>query len=103
MTERERLPNRRAHETFRMEHGGLAFTAGIGRYPDGRIAELFVNADKIGTGFDTALRDSAILLSFALQHGADIEAIRRAVMRNVDGLAAGPIGAVLDFIARGAR
>jgi hypothetical protein len=88
---RERLSDRRAHEVFRIEHDGLAFIAGIGRFPDGRIGELFINTAKLGTAFDTVLKDSAILLSFALQYGADVAAIRRAMVR---------IGALLDKIER---
>jgi hypothetical protein len=44
------------------------------------------------------MRDSAIMLSFALQFGADIQAIRRALVQNTDGSASGPIGALLDRI-----
>jgi hypothetical protein len=101
MSARTRLSNRREHETFRLEHDGMKFSAGIGRFPDGRPAELFVSTDKLGTLFDAVMRDSAILLSFALQHGVDVGTIRRALLRNGDGSAAGPIGAVLDLIEAG--
>jgi hypothetical protein len=95
---RERLPSRRAHQSFPVEHNGLRFTVGVGRYADGQLAEVNLNTDKVGTGFDTVLRNSAILLSIALQFGADAEVIRRAMLRNGDGSAAGPIGAVLDLL-----
>jgi hypothetical protein len=36
-----------------------------------------------------------------LQHGADIEAIRRALCRDSAGRALGPIGVALDSIADG--
>jgi hypothetical protein len=45
---------------------------------------------------DTNARDSAIVLSFALQHGADIESIRKALSRDSRGRALGPLGAALD-------
>lgn len=35
---RERLPNRRACESFEFRHAGLDFTLCAGSYPDGRIA-----------------------------------------------------------------
>lgn len=43
-------------------------------------------------------RDAAIILSFALQHGADIDEIR-ALCRNSAGRALGPIGQALDILA----
>jgi hypothetical protein len=46
---RERLPNRRAHQSFPVEHNGLRLTVGVSRYADGRLAELVVNTDKVGT------------------------------------------------------
>jgi len=45
-------------------------------------------------------RDAAIATSFALQYGADIEAIRRALCRNEDGTASGPLGCALDIITK---
>ena len=44
--ERERLPNRRIGETFELEVAGLRYTATIGRFPDGRIGEIFLNNHK---------------------------------------------------------
>jgi ribonucleoside-diphosphate reductase alpha chain len=97
---RQRLPDRRPSENFSFELNGLRFTATVGRFEDGRISELFLNNHKFGNQSDTNARDAAILLSFALQHGADIEAIRRALCRDSQGRALGPIGEVLDLIAR---
>jgi len=97
---RQRLPDRRASETFTFELNGLRFTATVSRLPDGRIGELFLNNHKFGNQSDTNARDAAILLSFALQHGADIETIRRALCRDSQGRALGPIAAALDIIAR---
>lgn len=98
MAERQRLPNRRASETFSFELDGLRFTGTVSRFPDGRIAELFVSNHKSGNQSDTNVRDAAILLSFALQYGADAEAIRRALCRDSQGRALGPIGAAIDII-----
>jgi hypothetical protein len=101
MTERaarERLPDRRASESFTFELDGLRFTATLSRFPDGRIGELFLNNHKAGNQSDTNTRDAAIVLSFALQHGADIGAIQRALCRDNAGRALGPIGAALDLI-----
>jgi hypothetical protein len=74
MSERKRLADRRHCELVDFESMGLRFTAGIGRYPDGRIAELFLDNHKAGSAIGALVRDAAVILSFALQHGADPEA-----------------------------
>ena len=98
-TPRQRLPNRRASENLTFELEGLGFTATVSRFDDGRIAGLFLNNHKSGNQTDTNARDAAILLSFALQYGADVEAIRTALCRDGKGQPLGPIGAALDLIA----
>jgi ribonucleoside-diphosphate reductase alpha chain len=94
----ERLPDRRGCELFDFESMGVHFTAGIGRYPDGRIAELFLDNHKAGSAVGTLVRDLAIVFSFAIQHGADAQAIRCALCRDTTGRALGPLGVVLDLI-----
>ena len=96
---RERLSNRRPALTFDLEVGGLRYTATIGRYPDGRVGELFISSHKNDSSADTNARDVAIAFSFAVQHGADLDAIRRALSRDSRGNASGPLGAALDIIA----
>jgi hypothetical protein len=100
---RERLAHRRASENFTFEIDGLRFTATVSRYPDGRISELFLNNHKYGNQSDTNARDAAIVFSFAVQHGADAEAIRRALCRDSQGRALGPLSAALDFPAQAAE
>jgi hypothetical protein len=95
---RERLPNRRASETFQLECGGLYYLCTVGRYPDGRIAELFLHNHKSNSASDTNARDSAIVFSFALQHGADPDAIRKSLCRDSQGRALGPLGRALDLV-----
>jgi hypothetical protein len=97
---RRRLPNRRAAENFTFELSGLRFTATVSR-DAGRVVEMFLTSMKLQTQSDTNARDSAIVLSFALQHGADLDAIRRALCRDARGQALGPLGAALDILARG--
>jgi hypothetical protein len=82
---RIRLPDRRASENFTFEVAGLTF----------------LNNHKSNSAADTNARDSAIVFSFAVQHGADPEAIRRALCRDSNGNASGPLGAALDIIASG--
>lgn len=97
--ERTRLPNRRKSENFTFEVDGLRFTATVSRFADGKVSELFLSNHKHGNQSDTNARDAAIVLSFALQHGADIETIRKALCRDSQGRAQGPLGAALDLLA----
>jgi hypothetical protein len=68
---------------------------------DGRLGEVFITGLKIGTSADTAARDSAIAASLALQHGVELEVLRRALCRDGQGLANGPLGVALDHVAEG--
>jgi ribonucleoside-diphosphate reductase alpha chain len=95
---RRRLPNRRLAENLNFEVAGLRYTATIGRYSDGRIGELFLSNHKTNSGADVAARDAAIAFSFAVQHGADPDAIRRALCRDSHGRPSGPLAAALDLV-----
>jgi hypothetical protein len=95
---RERLPNRRAHTLLNIEAGGFRYVAGVGYYDDGRLAEIFLNAEKGGTAIGDAARDSAVVASLALQHGVDPDTLRHALMRNSSGEASGPLGVLLDSL-----
>jgi hypothetical protein len=98
---RERLSNRRLSETFDLECAGLRYTCTVGRFSDGRIAEIFLGNHKSNSAADTNARDSAIVASLALQYDADIETIRKALSRDSHGRASGPLGAALDRLADG--
>jgi hypothetical protein len=99
---RQRLSNRRFCETFELEIAGLRYTATVGRFADGRVAEIFLSNHKFNSAADTNARDSAIVCSIALQFGADVETIRKALCRDGAGRPSGPLGAVLDRLAEGA-
>ena len=100
---RRRLPNRRAHLVLDFEHGGFSYTAGVGFFDDdGRQpAEIFLTTAKRGTVLDTNARDAAIAASLLLQHGCPVETLRRALTRNGDGSASGPLAHVLDLLHLG--
>ena len=99
MTDRQRLPNRRGHELLNFEHGGIRYTAGGSRFEDGRLAEIFLSTAKHGTAVDVNARDAAVAASLLLQHGCPIETLRRALTRNADGSASGPLARALDLLA----
>ena len=52
---RRRLPNRRVHLVLDFEHGGFAYTAGVGFFDDAgeQPAEIFLTTAKHGTVLDT--------------------------------------------------
>src|SRR5262245_39767598 len=98
MSNRQRLNNRRSNITFDFEIKGLKYTATVGYYPNGRIGELFLQNHKSSSAADTNARDAAIAFSFAVQHGAEIEDIRKALCRDSHDRASGPLGAALDLL-----
>lgn len=89
-----RLPDRRRHELVTFDHDGQKFIGGVGRFPDGRVAEIFLTANKVGSGAEIAAQDAAMAASLALQHGCPLDTLRRAL--NVSG----PLGAFLGLLTR---
>lgn len=99
MTSRAVLPSRRFHEAITFRHWGIEYVAGLGRAsPSAKVSEIFLNAGKLGGQSDTLARDSAVLLSIALQYGVPVEIMAHAITRDVDGSPTGPIGALLDLM-----
>jgi hypothetical protein len=96
--QRARLPNRRTHEIISFEFRGLPYTVGVGRFPDGSLAELFIDCFRGSSPLAADARDAAVALSIALQFGVPTEVIRGAVIREADGQAAGILGRVLDIL-----
>jgi hypothetical protein len=67
MTLRARLPNQREHVLVNFTTAdGFRYTAGLGYFADGRLAEIFLDAAKSGTAIETAARDSEVVASLAL-------------------------------------
>jgi hypothetical protein len=95
---REWPPHRRQAATSSFEHGGVNFTMTEGCYNDGRPCELFMNAAHANSALDAIISDAAIAVSFALQHGCNLDDIRRAMKRTGSGEPSSPIGAALDRI-----
>jgi hypothetical protein len=95
---RNRLPDRRSAVTTTFYRDGASFEMTVGYYPDGRVAEVFLSADRANSLLDFLMSDAAILASLALQYGAPLDVIMHALKRDVRGVAASPIGAALDQI-----
>ena len=99
MTARERLPNRRASEQIAFACSGFTFIATVSHFLDGRLAEIFLTNGKCGSDSDVSARDAAVVGSIALQFGAPLDVIRKALMRDSQGRPSGPLGVVLDILA----
>jgi hypothetical protein len=99
MTSRARLPSRRASEQVAFVCGGFEFVATVSRFPDGRLAEIFVTNGKCGSDSDVSARDAAVVASIAFQYGVPLDVIRKALMRDSQGRPNGPLGAALDILA----
>ena len=107
---RSRLPPRRASETFRFELGGLHYHATISRFhyhatisrftEGGRVAEIFLSNNKSGSQADANARDAAVAASLAFQYGCPLEVLRGALLRDMQGSPATPLGMALDIVAQ---
>jgi len=96
---RRRLPNRRASVSFEIEAQNLRFTVSASRYADGSLAEIFLQNHKAGSAAGILAQDSAVMCLISLQFGLPLETTRRALMRDAQGRASGPLAAVLDRIS----
>lgn len=93
---REKLPNCRLAETYALEHDGIRYAMTVGRYDDGRVAEVFVDCEKVTSAYDFLARDAAMVMSIALQYATPFDAWRKAVIRDANGAPLSLIGRVLD-------
>jgi hypothetical protein len=95
------LPQRREAETFDLDFGGLnkAHTITVGFYEDGSIGEVFISGGKSGEIVEAMARDAAVILSMALQYGADLVNVKNAITRDGQDDAQSIIGVVVDKLA----
>ena len=98
---RQRLLDRRASIVFCFECNSLRYTASASWFDDGRLGEVFVSNHRADSHADSCARDAAILASIALQFGAPLDVLRRALLRDSQGRPSTPIGCALDAIANG--
>lgn len=98
MTARNRLPNRRYHETVAVEFEEQRFKIGLGREASGHAAEVFINAQKPNSPLDCLASDGAILMSLLLQHGCDAATIAHAMKKNPDGSPASVLGCAAHLL-----
>jgi ribonucleoside-diphosphate reductase alpha chain len=89
--------------TFTLECNGLKYTATAAWFADGSLAEIFLGNNKVGSQSDANAKDAAVMASLALQHGASLETLRHAVLRDGRGNASTPLGVALDLIQQQGR
>lgn len=104
-TSRLILPPRRMSVTetiefVRSDGNTVTYDATIGFDPMMRPREIFLGGAKDGSDMYTALLDTAVALSVALQHGVTATAMARSLYRTEIGQPASIVGAALDLIAR---
>ncbi|WP_461321534.1 TSCPD domain-containing protein [Bradyrhizobium barranii] len=99
------MPLRRQAETFEMSFGGVnrCYAVSLGFYEDGARGEVFISGGKSGEAVEAIARDGAVLLSLALQYGAQIENMASAITRDGQGQPSTIIGAVIDRLLPAAR
>lgn len=99
---RQALPQRRFSETFDFvfpQGTDKSYALTLGVYEGGRVGEVFLASHKhAGSQADLAARDTAILISFGLQHGATLAELAHAMTHNADGKPEGIAGIVLTLL-----
>lgn len=101
---RETLPNRRPSVSFTLAFQGEQYDVTTGFYEDGRWGEIFINrirdktAAKLGQQLDAVCRDSAILMSRALQNGVSLADLKHSITRDDDSTPMSIVGAIIDSI-----
>jgi hypothetical protein len=105
MTARHRLANRRALETFAIEHDEQRYKISLGRELVcvdrrrlGPVMEVFINAQKVNSALDVLANDGAMLMSILMQYGCPIEDILHSMKRNPDGTPSSPLGRAAALI-----
>jgi len=71
--EKRRLPAKRSGITVSAKIGNQQIWLRTGEYPDGRLAEIFIDMYKEGAGFRSVLNMFAIAVSMGLQYGVPLE------------------------------
>ena len=103
MSERRRLPNRRASEQIAFICNYLRYVATVSFLPDGRLTEIFINNAKAGSHSGSAAKNSAVVCSIAVQLGVPLDVIRRGLLRDSHGVASSPLRVALDVMAEQER
>lgn len=97
---RTRLPDRRDSARATLMVDGQEFTVGVSFDEFDRPKELFLDGPKEGSQMGNVLRDIAVVISVAVQHGSLPKELAKSVGRLPDGDPTSFVGAALDFMVR---
>jgi hypothetical protein len=89
---RQRLPNRRASEVLQFQHDNVKYIGALSWFPNGRVAELFLNTHRANSTAGVLASDAAICASLALQHGVKLADLRPA-------LGDSPLARLIDIVS----
>lgn len=78
----------------------MTFTALLGYDNFGDLKEVFFQGPKAGSDAQLVMLELGVAFSFALQHGCRVLEMRDNLPRHDDGTAEGPLGTLLDLIAK---
>lgn len=95
---RETLSPRRNSDNEDITFHGVTVSCSFGYTDDWRVGEVFLSTRKIGTGVDTSVRDTAVLLSLLLQYGCTPSVIKRSLTADEQGLPEGLAGKIAAMI-----
>ena len=70
---REPIASRRGHSLQKINIGGQKMYIGVGEYPDGRLAEVFVDVARGGAPLRAIFDSMAVSVSLGLQHGVPLQ------------------------------
>lgn len=73
ISQRRKLPSRRAGYTQKATVGGHKVYLRTGEYEDGHLGEIFIDMHKEGAAFRSLMNAFAISISLGLQHGVPLE------------------------------
>ncbi|NUM42642.1 MAG: hypothetical protein HUU45_13535, partial [Leptospiraceae bacterium] len=73
LSQRRKLPTRRAGYTQKAMVGGHKVYLRTGEYEDGQLGEIFIDMHKEGAAFRSLMNAFAISISLGLQHGVPLE------------------------------
>ena len=100
---RERPTDRRRSFLDRIDYNGTHYHVRCGLYDDGRLCEVFAYGAKVGSDRRREIDDACVVVSLALQWGADINDISASMGRDGGNAPASALGAVIDCAARAMR
>lgn len=95
---RQALQSRRASRTVEFKFEGLAAVGSAGFFPDGRLAEIFLDVGRPGDQIHSMAQDMATAASLGLQHGVPLQTLLAALSQELDGRMRGPLGQFLQLL-----